>query len=131
MVRDGNLGVKALVYLTDEAWDYHVQNAARLGYIRAPLVPLGISLYFRMLSTLAYEDARHPDMRRDSPVQWSTGLMPAIVRMLQLDAHSILRLGFTARHYRIAPFRSQNAIRNGTLTRLYRGSLLVPDTQLV
>lgn len=121
--------VARTLLITDAAWRTLVDHAYVLGYVRGEITPKGISHYLRALSQQAFLDARHKDMQRTA--QWSAGLEPAMQHKLDLHIETIVKLAYTARHFGIAPFRSQRPIIEGRRRTLHQGAMNVSDTMLV
>lgn len=118
------------LYITDEAFDWHVQTANALGYVRGELTAHGVGKFFDTLAKLPYMDNRHPGMQ--STDQWSSGLMPARRRMVSVSVESMIRFGLIAREFSIPTLRSQNPIRTGYYPKVPNEfAYLAPDILLI
>lgn len=126
-----NTKLRCQLHITAEAWSWITQSAYALGYVRTDKLNRGVGLFLHQLSRVEYIDARPEDMQ--STDQWSAGIEPGMVRIIVLDAADIMCFAAIARQYRIAPFRSQNPVRNGRSLRIKRESVLTNagDTVLV
>lgn len=96
--------------MTPQAYEYHVQKAYDLGYIRSERNAQGIMFYIEQLAKLEYTDTR-PAFMRDSDL-WCDGVN-TIRRGLYVAPITRARLLSIAEQFRITPFTTQQSILLG------------------